>query len=51
MEANNPTDLLSWLSRRKFLSLTHRECDWLIELEHDALTAEVLFVGAAIRAR
>jgi hypothetical protein len=39
MHASNPTDLLSWIGGQKFLSLTHREHDWLFALEHDTQIA------------
>lgn len=35
MDTNAATNLLASLSQRRFLSMTRRECDWVIALEHD----------------
>lgn len=39
MHASRSTELLSWISGRKFLSLTRRDNDWLFGLERDTQIA------------
>src|SRR5262249_15231045 len=44
MDASGPNELLSWLTGRKFLSLTRRDFDWVFAFEHETrITVECLW--------